>query len=392
MKKLRLQRLRSRPVIWGAITLLVLLTGLTWRLGTSPAGLAATESTQCQTGLDLNQSFINAPYFVVQSILPATCSTDSAFWVRLPSVLFAILAGLLFVVAVRNWFGRKAAVFGGLLFITASWFLHAGRLGSADVLWLLVVPFAVWLYQAVHAEMIRRRTVFIGIAGTLSLLYIPGGVWFVAIILSVLGKRLLQAFLAMSVIQKSLAIFLKLGLLAPFVYGFIQAPDQWQRLLGLPPSFMPMELLKQFAAVPLHLVGRGPEASVLWLGHRPVLDVFVTAMAIVGFIWFIRKSRYSRIVFICLLLAATWILAALRPTGVASLNLIVPLMYFMAAAGIQALLRRWFETFPRNPFAKWLAFGLITLAVGGSVLLNTREYFVAWPNSPITEQTFNAER
>jgi hypothetical protein len=180
-----------------------------------------------------------------------------------------------------------------------------------------------------------------------------------------------------------------IALLVPLVWGLINEPSQLQLWLGLPSDLTVIEGLRQLAAVPLHLMVRGPEAPLLWLGHRPILDVFTVVMALIGTFWLLRHAKAHRLTFLLITGLLAWIICALRPIGLASLSLIVPVLYFAATAGIQVMLRRWLEIFPRNPFAKWLAYGLLAVVVSGSVLLSTREYFVAWPNNTETRQQFN---
>jgi hypothetical protein len=52
------------------------------------------------------------------------------------------------------------------------------------------------------------------------------------------------------------------------------------------------------------------------------------------------------------------------------------------------LLHSWLKTFPNNPFARYFGIGIVSLAVIISCGYNYRSYFIAWPNTTQTKQTF----
>jgi uncharacterized membrane protein YoaK (UPF0700 family) len=75
--------------------------------------------------------------------------------------------------------------------------------------------------------------------------------------------------------------------------------------------------------------------------------------------------------------------------GSLSLALLLPIIYFVAANGIAAMLVSWFTVFPRNPVARSIGLILITAAVLITCVFHVKRYFVAWPNASETTQAFS---
>jgi hypothetical protein len=159
---------------------------------------------------------------------------------------------------------------------------------------------------------------------------------------------------------------------------------------GIPAHFgAPLDIAKQFVAVPVHLFARGPQYPEQWLGRLPILDIFTLAACIVGIYFYLTnlKAGRSRLLFGLLLL--TMLLVGLH--GAVSLSLVVPVLYLFVAAGIAFLMKEWLQRFPFNPLARTIGIGFILAAVGLSCLYNLRSYYIAWPHNSVTKSTFRQQ-
>lgn len=372
---------------------LVSTFALLWsKLGTLPNGAADAELTACQASSSWSSIFHNiadAPYLILQNILPSSCSPDHQFWLRLPSTIIAAIAGALFILAVRRWLGRRTAWLAGILFITSAWFLHTGRLSTSSVSLLLVIPLLLAVYQRVISSPHSKSSGFIATISAGILLYIPGGIWFILASAVLAHKTIWKYIKNQGIIRSSLLGLVFLVLLSPVVLSLVVSPGQISHWLGLPTSWAIGSLITNILMVPVNLFAYGPGDSLYWLAHMPIMDVFASAMAILGMVWLFRHSSKQRQIFVIVITSLAWILSGFRAQSAGSLSLIVPLAYFFSAIGIQAMLRRWFSTFPRNPFARWLAYGLLILVIGGSMVLNVRAYYIAWPHTPAVIQIFS---
>ena len=63
-------------------------------------------------------------------------------------------------------------------------------------------------------------------------------------------------------------------------------------------------------------------------------------------------------------------------------------MFLIAAGGVALMLQQWFTVFPYNPFARTVGLVLLLFALGTTSFYSLNQYFVAWPHTPETKQTF----
>jgi hypothetical protein len=176
----------------------------------------------------------------------------------------------------------------------------------------------------------------------------------------------------------------------PLLITSLLRPHQLILWLGAPQHFAaPLTLLKQLAGVFVHLFVRGPQYPDIWLGRVPIMDIFVLVMCVVGIYFYAIHHAAFRSRLLLSYFTVGVLLVALH--GPVSINLLVPLLYIVAATGIAYLLREWLIVFPLNPFARGLGIALISLAVLMSCVYNLRAYYVAWPHNSVTKATFRYE-
>jgi len=82
---------------------------------------------------------------------------------------------------------------------------------------------------------------------------------------------------------------------------------------------------------------------------------------------------------------------ALITLGSMTVNVLLPFIYMIIAAGVTYLLGQWMEVFPRNVFARSTGIVLLGFVIALCCVYNFRRYFVAWPTSPTTRTIFSRE-
>jgi hypothetical protein len=199
--------------------------------------------------------------------------------------------------------------------------------------------------------------------------------------------RILQA----SKLGALAASLLTILLLAPLIYAIIVTPSLLKQLVGLPAGSLsqlrhvPLNLLR----IPWHVVIRGPNEPAIWLGHIPLLDIFDVFMAILGvysFSFFLRLDR-SKTIFASIILGMVLISLG----GTVGIQLLLPPLFLLVAAGLAFMLEQWFRIFPRNPFAQSLATVIICLSVVAVGWYNVQSYFIAWPQTPATKAVYDKQ-
>lgn len=276
---------------------------------------------------------------------------------------------------------------GTLLFASSAWFLHFARLGTQDILYVLpVVSVAatVWLQNSKGSA----PAVLTSAAIVITLLYIPGMIWFVVpAVLWQIGRigRMLEgqkvAFLTILTLLVVLA-------LTPIGWAFYQHHELVRTYFGVPAALpQPVEFIKNVLNVPLQLFWKGPNNPEIWLARLPLLDWFSMAMLVIGTYALFKRRKLDRTWFIVFMVVIGSVLASVG--GPVKLTIILPFVYLLVAGGIAQMLRQWFSVFPRNPFARSTGAILMTVAILMSAYYNVSHYFIAWPNTEETQKVFH---
>lgn len=392
MKKLRLFWNNNQLLALAAgLSFLILATLLLYKLGDltnnqlSYAEWQASNLTYGWNGL-LHDPFY-LPLKAVRSIVFLLSGNHSTYLIRLPNVILGALTITMFTGLIRLWHGNRTAILSTTLFATSAWVLHASRLASYDILYLLLIP-ALLLSIAAMQRLATKAQVFYGsllVWG--ALLYLPGAVWLVA--LTIFWERRAiklgwQHF--KSIKQRFLYVFSGLIWL-PLLLIELTKSGMLKLWLGLPQNLdTPLNILKHIWEVIFNIAIHGPSNASVWLPQAPIFDIFTLVMAGLGIYFYAKHWRVGRARILLSFFIVGTVLIAL--SGPVSFSLIVPLIYICVATGIAYLIHEWLQVFPINPFARTLGISLVVLAISLSCVYNLRSYFIAWPHNTITQSTF----
>lgn len=328
-----------------------------------------------------------APYKAVQRVVMMT-GHNGITSMRLVSTLWAIGAMILFYMVARQWHSMKVAALATWLFITSSWFLHTARLATPEVMWLVSILALVVLFSPRREGSGNRLAFPILVAALSAILYVPAMAWLVLLGIIIRRKNIAEAWHAShGFFTRAVSVLLGLGILAPLVWSFSKTPGLIRTWLGFSASFdTPITILKNFLSVPKQLFFSGPLDPVHWLGRVPLLSVFETFMFIIGAYFYLTHLKAARSKFIIILSLLAWGIIALG--GLASLSLLVPVVYLVLTTGIAYMLHEWLKVFPNNPLARSIGVIVIAVAILLTSIYQTRSYFVAWRYSPDTARVF----
>lgn len=370
---------------FGGVFIIIACT-LAWRLNTLLPGYSANEIQAFQYSQDLQYIWnnpLNAPYHLLTYAF--SFLTDGPIATRLASITIAWFTIIIFCALMYRWFGTRTALIGTLLLGTSSWFLHVGRLGTPQAVFLAIVALVglgVWI-----RERKGGLAVILGLILATLLLYTPGMVWFVAIGLLWQWKHIDTAF------KKHLGSVTLGGILflagaAPLAFRLYQTPELIRSWLAIPQSWQaPGYYLQNFAEVPMAIFIRGQENPEMWLGRLPLLSVFEAAAFIAGTYIFYKHFKLARVkLFLALCVLGSIVIAISGNT--VPLTVLVPFIYMVAAVGASYLIDIWLKVFPRNPIARSMGISLFCVVFLIANIYNLRSYFVAWPQASTTRQHF----
>lgn len=326
---------------------------------------------------------INLPYKFLDFVSLQLPFGSLAMRGRLTSALLALACALIFYLLARRWHGARNAIMATLLFVPSGWMLATGRHGSGLIMLTTMVLGLVYLASWVNnAENSGRLTVWYA-AAVAAALTVPGGLWFVIAVSLIVLPKLRSSITRTSRWQLALGSGLLLAALALVGTAIARQPELLWQWLGLPADWPDMVIIAtQAAGAAGFLLARGPFMPEIWLAHTPLLDAATAALFILGTVFYIQHHGNARVRLLLAFSAIGVILIALQ--GTAALAYLVPVAYLVAATGIAYILHSWQNVFPRNPFARGLAFCLIAVMTVSVAGYHTQRYFIAWRNSPDT--------
>lgn len=395
----RTNRLRNlvatywQPAVFYGL-LIVFFGLLSWfKVGSLTGGYSHSELTAFNAGnswQEILDNPVNAPFSIIAYLISFLhFGEHDILPLRIASAVLGLLTLTMFYWLVRHWHGERSAILGTVIFGCSAWFLHTERLGTPEVLLLLLlglVAGSVWLKRTDN-----RWLLPIGFVLIAALLYVPGMIWFLIVGAMWQAKTLWRLFKN----HFNMMIIGLLGLLAlitPLVWSIYKAPQTAKVITGLPAEGWPnfIETARRLAQIPNNLFYHGPPDAEQWLGRLPLLDAFSIGMLLLGVYLYIRHWRLVRSKMVGTSLAVGALLASLG--GGVSPIILMPFIYILIATGIGFMLDRWQKVFPRNTIAQAIGVGLISAAVVVASWYGLRHYFVAWPNAPATRQTFTIEQ
>ncbi len=305
---------------------------------------------------------------------------------RAVSAFFAGIAVVSCFFILREWYTNRIALLGTGLFLCSAWILHTGRLATPEASYLLLMPL-VWAVVWLYFTTFRKTALFV-----LSLLctvstYIPGFAWLLLFIIIWQHKRIWEEIKYVPWWFIGFCILVIVGGLIPLIWAGVNTPNVFLLASGLPDHLPSIRsVFDNLIHIPENLFLRGPNDPVRWLGRLPLLDVFSTAMFVLG-IYSVRyglKQQKIRI----LTGSSVFFVVLIATGGALSITVLMPAIYILIAGGIAFLLQQWFAVFPRNPLAHTLATSLISISVLLVCFYHLNHYFVAWPKTPATKSSF----
>lgn len=389
MKQLR-DWVLSRWKLLLTLLVLVLVTGilLSYRLGSLVPGLSLEEQHYIQTQISGRQ-ILDFPIFVfhklpIYVLFKLHIHLISAY--RAVSGIFAATMVLSGFFILKRWYSQRIAILGSLLLASSALALHLGRLATPDSTFMLLLPLLATVLWMLSTH--KRKLSLIILAALVAVsLYIPGFIWLMLSLCTWQRKNLLSAIKKTTWWIKAAGGLLILISALPLVLASIHAPHILLIAAGLPVHILSLRHIgNNIVSIPMQLFFRGPTDPARWLGQLPILDAFSTVMLILGIYslrYHLNKPRFK------LLAGTTLILTILIILGGIPLTALVPILYLLSAAGIAFMLQQWFTVFPRNPIARTLATGLVSMSVVSVMFYTSNQYFVAWPHSPQTVHVFN---
>ncbi len=384
-------KMHWRVITAGLAILLILLTVLGWHIGDITPGMSPSEihaRDQSRTISQIVNNPLYAPHKLIQYAAHKT-GHHGPQAMRLASLLFAMLAVCTFFITLRWWFGTLLAALGTILFATSPWFIIAAHSATPNVLLLMpVTVFAcfLWLEQTTKYQDIA--TVALTVAAAVGL-YTPGVFWIMIIGAAVCWPTIRKLTGETSKWVPQACIILFVLLITPLLFSIVKDFDLLKQLLFIPTisGRSLSEIGQDIGWAGLTIVWHSRENLANSLGTQPMLNAASVVFGLVGLGWLAAQYRRRRSYFLLFAIIAGLILIGML-RDFTLLLILLPIIYILVTSGLAYLYQEWFKTFPRNPFARILAYSLICLVVLLSAVYGMRYSLVAWPRSAETKEVY----
>ena len=361
-----------------------------WRLGTLTPGFSSAEIAARATTAKFNDVYnspINAPQRLLQYGLQAA-GHHGAFWLRLPSVGFAIIFLGLFYLLVKNWFGRVVGTLTTVILATTPWVILLARNATDSV--LLMAPIAIlsaytWFARAKAKRKETAWLVLVAIAAVS--LYVPGMIWLELAAALVAKKELISIIKSLRRPVLIASGLLKLIILLPLILAIIRHSSVLKILILWPTHWPGIVItIKAIAWAGLALVWRTPYHTDIIIGRLPILDATQIVLVLFGVYALWAKARHQ--LYVLSGVIGLGILASGINQDLLLVTLGLPAIMIIAAAGLRYLYIEWRTVFPSNPIPRWLAVTLMVVLVALHVVLGIRYALVAWPHTVAVHQAY----
>lgn len=366
---------------------------LGWRLSHLPPGLAPQELTNAARHLTLS-SMLELPIYPLHSLLQwASISLlgISAFSLRLPSVVIALIVAFLLYHLLKRWFGKPTALLSIALFISADWFLFIARFGGGGI------EFSFWLTLALlcFTKLIEHKTKWLLLfAITIAaFLFVPFGIYAaLTLCLSlfcyrVFRERMLKS--GLGILVPSVLVVL-IGLIAG-IYTSWQNPEFLKNILGMQNVPTVADYIRNFFTNTSAVVAVLPSANPMISPSGIFFVRFFELIFILFGVVMLWRTRVNRLNLTVLILSVVLVLVGGLSSGSRGGGLIlVPAAIYMTA-GIRHLLHRWQRTFPKNPYARIGAYVPLAILFIFAVSLHYVSYFKLWPSQSATYVAFTPD-
>jgi hypothetical protein len=388
----------------GGLFLFILVVAA-WRFWTLPSGLSEVEmSTAAAAGdfscNDILASVVNLPYLALEW-LSIKVFGAGALAFRLPSVILMVLTGVGLVLFLFKWTRKNIAIISSFWAVSSILYIGLSRSGApaamTTFLIMMILLAALTILRAVEKigegqqkNQVRRNwqtflaKIILCVALAL-LCYQTAGIYLATILVLVgtIHPKTRLIFLRSSPLKFAVSSLIGLLVLLPLAIGLVSggqsALREWLVLDGA-------WSLDHLATLGLTLVGF-ESASIGGL-VIPLITFVGLVIAVLGLMKVSADVLSARAYLTLSLLIGALALSAWQPSLV--YLLFVPLT-LLVTAGIEAIIRKWYDLFPRNPYARVFALLPLAILIGGLVWTNTSHYLAANNYSPAVVYSYHQE-
>lgn len=348
----------------------------------TPIGLSESEMNTAilSAGFSFPDSIINLPYNFLQWLSVGAFGI-STFALRLPSVILALFASGLIIMAIRNFTRSNVAIITGLIMSCSVFFLNFARSGTAEIMGIFLMALAVFAISQIIRKRPKRTLWLILLSVAVALgIYMPGGLVFLLVLLAVafISEKSRAILFSLKAWQIVFAVFIGVIALLPLVMSIVANPNLLLSSIGVNGfEFSPGKLLNTLQAI------FSPFGAEFGGFVTPVLSFGEIALVALGIVKLIRNGKSARTAFTLTIAGVTTLISILSPDK--AFLMFIPWV-FLIAFGVTFIIDHWYKLFPLNPYARVLAMIPIGIFVASMMIAGRGSYINAnYYNNKVVE-------
>ncbi len=356
-----------------------------------PTESALSEIQTAQSASSLSaiwENPLNAPYKL--SVYALTSFSPSIRMVRAVSFMFYIATCIALFYALRHWHTLQASLLTTATFATNAVVLAVSRYGYPLITLMSFFTFASLLLWQLHSKS-NKLVPLIVFTALAILMYIPGAIWFVMVLAIVYWDRIKPFFKNVKRQAILSGVLIVLVSLLPLLLSFARELSLLREWMLLPPTLDLASIPRDILRVPSAFIYRMPIEPHINVGRLPIFDISSGILFLIGLNAYRQKLRLDR-TRIMIGSALIGILLGALGSPIAAVIFLLPFAYSVIAAGIEYLLDEWYNVFPRNPVARSFGVLLVSFAVIFSCYYQLTRFFVVWPQTEDTRDTYTKSR
>lgn len=356
----------------------------------SPAGLSTAEMQSAVASKDLHFSnfatgeVADAPYHALQKL-----SIDifglSTYAIKLPSIVIAVVLGLLLVLLLNRWFKNNVAMLASIIAILSTPFLYLAGTGTPLIMLIFWPVLLLWLGSKIQGrDHPKPIYCFLFAFALLLALFTPYMIYlaFFIVLFAVLNPHLRFTIKKLPKFPLIVTGIIITSGIAALGYSFFSHPEliaQFFTAVG----FSGDQYLNNIKAGILPFFFSNNSDSVFL---SPMFGLAALALALVGLISTAKGFFASRNA-----IASCFIVFAVVLSGFnseAAILLVVPFA-ILIAHGLRYILEKWYGLFPENPYARVFAIFPISLFLGIIIVSDLSHYIFGYRYNPSVADQFH---
>lgn len=306
---------------------------------------------------------------------------------RFISAFIATFVLVAFYGICRRWYRPRIAALTTCLFAVSSTTLTLARVATPAILlytWAVLASAVLWFRHTRKARLGSPIMLFIIACA----LYIPGAIWFLALMAIWFWRDIPRYFKDMKRWSIISGAILSLVVIAPLVYSFYKNPSLAIDWALLPDTYDFKASLVTLRDIPAAFFYRSIPSPSYNLGSLPLLDAFSGTMLLIGLYAYRKRLRLERTI-VYLFAAIVGITLSVLNRNQLYLVTMLPFIYLLVGEGMSFLIEEWRSVFPRNPLARFMGTFILSIAVLSACLYHMNRFYQAWQNSPVTKAIYS---